>query len=84
MRALHRRLGRGVRSLILPGFRHGRVLDQHQAVWLTYCVSLTEGSVAAPGFMKPEGIIIFHIQSQLLFKKTLERDEEPKSKAQAA
>lgn len=43
-----------------------------------------DGSVAAPGFMKPEGIIIFHVQSQLLFKKTLEKDEEPKSKAQAA
>lgn len=43
-----------------------------------------DGSAAAPGFMKPEGIIIFHVQGNLLFKKTLERDEEPKSKAQAA
>lgn len=37
-----------------------------------------EGSVAAPGFMKPEGIIIYHKQGNLLFKKTLEKDEEPK------
>lgn len=44
----------------------------------------TEGSVAAPGFMKPEGVIVFHVQGNLLFKKTLDRDEEPKSKAQAA
>ena len=36
------------------------------------------GSAAAPGFMKPEGIIIFHVQGNLLFKKTLEKDEEPK------
>jgi hypothetical protein len=37
------------------------------------------GSWAAPGFMKPEGIVIFHTASGQLFKKTLEKDEEPKS-----
>lgn len=36
------------------------------------------GSVAAPGFMRPEGIVIFHVASQALFKKTLDRDDEPK------
>jgi hypothetical protein len=36
------------------------------------------GSVAAPGFMQPEGIVIFHTASRTLFKKTIERDEEPK------
>lgn len=41
---------------------------------------LTEsGSVAAPGFMKPEGIIVYHTASRALFKKTIERDSEPKS-----
>jgi hypothetical protein len=35
----------------------------------------SDGSVAAPGFMKPEGIIIYHAASRQLFKKTLERDE---------
>ncbi len=44
----------------------------------------TEGSVAAPGFMKPEGIIVFHKHSNSLFKKTLEKDDEPKSKSAAA
>lgn len=34
------------------------------------------GSVFAPGFMKPEGIVIFHTASGTLFKKTLERDHE--------
>lgn len=43
-----------------------------------------EGSVAAPGFMKPEGIIIFHVAGKLLFKKTIEKDEEWKGKAQHA
>lgn len=39
------------------------------------------GSVAAPGFMKPEGIIAFHTQGNLMFKATLEKDEEWKGKA---
>jgi len=38
------------------------------------------GSVAAPGFMKPEGIVVYHPQGNILFKKTLEKDDEPKSK----
>lgn len=33
------------------------------------------GSVAAPGFMKPEGIVIFHIASQAMFKKTLDKND---------
>lgn len=41
----------------------------------------TRGSVAAPGFMRPEGIIVYHTASRSYFKVTLEKDEEPKSKA---
>lgn len=37
------------------------------------------GSKAAPGFMDPEGIIIFHTAARVLFKVTLENDEVPKS-----
>ena len=37
------------------------------------------GSVAAPGFMKPEGIVIFHTHGNVSFKKTIEKDELPKS-----
>jgi len=40
------------------------------------------GSVAAPGFMKPEGIVIFHSAARTLFKKTLEKDESPKGVTQ--
>lgn len=36
------------------------------------------GSAAAPGFMRPEGIIIFHAKSGTLFKKTVEKDEQAK------
>ena len=42
------------------------------------------GSVAAPGFMKPEGIVIFHTAGGHLYKKTIEKDAEPKSLAYAA
>lgn len=37
------------------------------------------GSIASPGFMRPEGIIIYHTASRTLFKKTIEKDNEPKS-----
>ena len=36
------------------------------------------GSVAVRGWMKPEGVVVFHVAGNLLFKKTLENDEEPK------
>ena len=39
------------------------------------------GSVAAKGFMEPEGIVLYHTASNTLFKKTLYGDEAPKSKA---
>ncbi len=37
-----------------------------------------EGSKAAPGFMQPEGIIIYHQAAKLYLKKTLVNDEKPK------
>ncbi len=37
------------------------------------------GSKASPGFMKPEGVICFHVAGNVGFKKTLEKDEAPKS-----
>lgn len=43
-----------------------------------------KGSAAAPGFMKPEGIIIYHVAANLYFKKTIEKDEEYKGKQKAA
>jgi hypothetical protein len=43
-------------------------------------VTLEEGgSMAAPGFMDPEGIVIFHTAGNLCFKKTLKDDGVPKS-----
>ena len=37
------------------------------------------GSVVAPGFMNPEGIVIYHTAANQLFKITLKNDDVPKS-----
>lgn len=36
------------------------------------------GSIAAPGFRRPEGIVIYHVASGHLYKKTFENDEKGK------
>lgn len=36
------------------------------------------GSLAAPGFLTPEGVIVFHSAASVMFKKTLEKDTEGK------
>jgi len=40
------------------------------------------GSIAAPGFMRPEGIVIYHTAGNHLYKVTLEGDDLPKSLSQ--
>lgn len=42
------------------------------------------GSLASPGFRKPEGIVCFHVAGNVGFKKTLEKDELPKTLASQA
>ena len=44
----------------------------------------TDGSVAAPGFMMPEGVVVYHTQSRQLYKVLLEGDEVPKGVRDAA
>lgn len=41
------------------------------------------GSKASPNFMNPEGIVIYHKAGNMLFKKTIEKDEEYKSKGKS-
>lgn len=36
------------------------------------------GSVAAPGFMKPEGVVVWHDVAKVLFKVTFEHDQTGK------
>ena len=38
------------------------------------------GSLQVPGFNKPEGIVIYHTAGNYLFKKTIEKDDQPKGK----
>lgn len=42
------------------------------------------GSAASLGFMRPEGVVIYHTAARLYFKKTLEKDAEHKSQHRAA
>lgn len=39
------------------------------------------GSYAAPGFINPEGVVVFHLAGRVGFKKTIEKDDVPKSMA---
>jgi len=49
------------------------------------CIDLLRerGSYAEPGFMDPEGVVVFHTAGNVGFKKTLKRDEMPKAVAKA-
>jgi hypothetical protein len=41
----------------------------------TMTLLAAEGSRAAPGFDKPEGVVIYHEAGRIMFKKTFEKDE---------
>lgn len=41
-----------------------------------------DGSVAAPGFMDPEGVVVFMPASGSLYKVTIKNDEKPKGSAE--
>jgi hypothetical protein len=38
----------------------------------------SKGSVAAPGFARPEGVIVYHVAGGYFFKRLLEKDDEHK------
>jgi hypothetical protein len=38
------------------------------------------GSQAAPGFMNPEGVVVYHVAGNVGFKKTIKNDDKPKGK----
>lgn len=47
-------------------------------VYASIAMLKADGSHAAPGFMKPEGVVAFHTHSRTLFKMTIEKDTEHK------
>lgn len=63
----------------------GLVPELYRGIFTTDAVdnclqSLSDnGSVAAPGFMNPEGVVCFHTAGGFGFKKTIEKDEMPKT-----
>lgn len=66
-----------VPTLFRGGFETGEVYAALDALE-------KHGSRAAPGFMKPEGVVVFHVAANVGFKKTIEKDSEPKSMGRAA
>ena len=61
---------------IVPILWHG-TFDSIDVSGLMNALGFT-GSIASPGFMKPEGIVIFHTKANIGFKKTFEKDETGK------
>jgi hypothetical protein len=69
----------GVQLRSVPLLYHGPWF--HEGTW-TPAATIEElrkrGSSAAPGYMDPEGIVVFHEASGELFKVTIKNDEKPK------
>lgn len=55
------------------------VFSQHE-IEASLQILKDHGSAAAPGFMKPEGVIVYHTAARIMFKKTIEKDESPKGR----
>jgi hypothetical protein len=64
---------------VVPVLAHG-TFDSNRVDSIVMALQ-QDGSVAVPGFMRPEGVVVFHTASRTLYKVTLEGDEAPKSKA---
>ena len=61
---------------LVPVLRRG-VFDTRVCAWALDELRV-KGSLAAPGFMKPEGIVVFHVAGNVGFKRTLDKDDVPK------
>lgn len=58
---------------VVPVLYRGQCTDSAIESVLAFLRSV--GSIAAPGFMNPEGIVVQHTASQHLYKVTLDKDE---------
>jgi len=63
---------------VVPVLWQGNFQNLDVNEWIIYLKEY--GSKAVLGYMKPEGIVIFHTAANICFKKTIEKDEMPKSK----
>lgn len=74
----------------VPGLSVVPVLGQVPGQALNYSVDQAlqrlqiHGSLAAPGFMRPEGVVIFQPSTLVTFKATIDGDDVPKSQVRNA
>jgi hypothetical protein len=57
--------------------------DLFSPMWYLHTLECV-GSSAVPGFMYPEGIVVFHRASNTLLKATIKDDEKPKNSREVA
>lgn len=62
---------------LVPELWRGNFDEMDENIWLA--VLIGQGSKAAPGFMDPEGIVVYHSAAGVGFKKTIKKDDTPKS-----
>ena len=72
--AMYRPACCGVVPIIASGDLPGES-NEFNIVDLSMRILKANGSYAVPGFMRPEGIVIYHTAANVLFKKTFENDE---------
>jgi len=65
---------------VVPVLYQG-MFDEGKIIHTLWSLQVT-GSVAAPGYMNPEGVVIFHTASGAMFKQTIFHDEVPKGKGE--
>ncbi len=68
---------------LVPVIPSVRANGQNQLQDADYAINVLKasGSLAVPGYMNPEGIVVFHTASNSLFKVTCIDDEKPKGAA---
>ena len=62
---------------LVPVLYKGPVDTSKVQEWLDTLIR--GGSFAVPGFMKPEGLVIYHASTRATYKKLIENDNQPKS-----
>lgn len=59
----------------------GTGMNMYWVAEVALCRLKAEGSLAAPGFMQPEGVVVFHTASGYLYKVTIDGDDGHKGSA---
>lgn len=60
---------------VVPVLWRGQFDEVNDSVSCSMAYLARYGSKAAPGFMQPEGIVVYHTANGSAFKKTFEKDE---------